>query len=242
MRTAPIGPSPITFTWAGSQSIPIAECGQPLVPISCCPERILVRPQYHYQGLAHALPEIYLREGVFERLMKASEALPEGHRFVVLDGWRPLSLQQALFDRYKDELAQANPSLNEEQLMEQARRFVAEPRSNPAFPSPHSTGGSVDLTVADARGSMLAMGSEFDETSNRSETLYLESLTKEELSETELRALENRRLLYHVMTAAGFTNYPDEWWHFDYGNQNWALMSGHKTAIYGITTPTLRWL
>ena len=28
------------------------------------------------------------------------------------------------------------------------------------------------------------------------------------------------------MEDAGFTNYEEEWWHFDYGNQNWALEKG----------------
>ena len=160
----------------------------------------------------------------------------------MLDGWRSLPLQQSLFDRYKDELAQKRPELDEEALRELARRFVAEPRSDPRCPSPHSTGGSVDLTVADAMGRILPMGSEFDETSDRSETLYLESRSDGDLSEGELRALGNRRLLYHVMVSAGFTNYPDEWWHFDYGNQNWALMSGRKAAVYGRGVPALRWL
>lgn len=241
MKTTPILPAAV-FTWAGSQSIPIEECGEPLVPVSCCPERILVRPQYHYQGLPYALPEIYLREGVFERLLKASKALPGGHRFIILDGWRPLPLQQALFDRYKEELAREHPELDADRLTEQTRRFIAEPRSDPLFPSPHSTGGSVDLTIADASGRILPMGSEFDETSDRSETLYLESRVDSDLSELELRALENRRLLYHSMVSAGFTNYPDEWWHYDYGNQNWGFLSGHRAAVYGKTDPALRWL
>ena len=158
-----------------------------------------------------------------------------------MDGWRPLPLQQALFDRYKDELARDHPGLDDERLTELTRRFVAEPRSDPRSPSPHNTGGSVDLTVADALGRILPMGSEFDETSDRSETLYFESRAGS-LTEAERLVRGNRRLLYHAMAAAGFTNYPDEWWHFDYGNQNWALMSGHKAAIYGGATPALRWL
>ena len=145
-------------------------------------------------------------------------SLPGGHQFIILDGWRPLPLQQALFDRYKEELAREHPELDADRLTEQTRRFIAEPRSDPLFPSPHSTGGSVDLTIADASGRILPMGSEFDETSDRSETLYLESRVDSDLSELELRALENRRLLYHSMVSAGFTNYPDEWWHYDYGN------------------------
>ena len=70
----------------------------------------------------------------------------------------------------------------------------------------------------------------------------LSVVASRQVRSAELRALGNRRLLYHVMVSAGFTNYPDEWWHFDYGNQNWALMSGRKAAVYGRGVPALRWL
>ncbi|MED4919243.1 M15 family metallopeptidase, partial [Geobacillus thermodenitrificans] len=43
---------------------------------------------------------------------------------------------------------------------------------------------------------------------------------------------ENRKLLKSIMEKAGFTNYDEEWWHYDYGNQNWALKTGNE-AIYG---------
>ena len=47
------------------------------------------------------------------------------------------------------------------------------------------------MTIADASGRILPMRSEFDETSDRSETLYLESRVDSDLSELELRALEH---------------------------------------------------
>lgn len=43
----------------------------------------------------------------------------------------------------------------------------------------------------------------------------------------------NRRLLYTVMVEAGFTNYPLEWWHYDYGDQFWGHLS-KRDAIYGL--------
>lgn len=52
-----------------------------------------------------------------------------------------------------------------------------------------------------------------------------------------------RRLLYNVMTDAGFEPYSEEWWHFNFGNQpaertKW-LRTGEKgTAIYGNTELT----
>jgi hypothetical protein len=39
----------------------------------------------------------------------------------------------------------------------------------------------------------------------------------------------NRRRLADALTAVGFVNYPEEWWHFSYGDRLWAQISrfGH---------------
>ena len=62
-------------------------------------------------------------------------------------------------------------------------------------------------------------------------------LTVEEFLRFEEHAEEpfttNRRLLFHAMTGAGFTNYRGEWWHFDFGNQRWANIAAVPHAIYG---------
>lgn len=44
----------------------------------------------------------------------------------------------------------------------------------------------------------------------------------------------NRRLLYNVMIDNDFTNYPNEWWHFDYGNQFWAVQKKCFAIFSGI--------
>ncbi|MBQ7252055.1 MAG: hypothetical protein IJS32_05580 [Kiritimatiellae bacterium] len=33
--------------------------------------------------------------------------------------------------------------------------------------------------------------------------------------------------------AAGFANYPAEWWHFAFGDRLWAACRGKRRAIYG---------
>jgi D-alanyl-D-alanine dipeptidase len=43
----------------------------------------------------------------------------------------------------------------------------------------------------------------------------------------------NRRLLAEAVGAAGFVNYPHEWWHWSYGDRYWALATGSPFAIYG---------
>lgn len=238
----PIG-NPGDFCWKLSKAQPVSDNGEPLVPVSYYSNRILARSQYCIMKLPHALPEVYLREGAYERLLSAARELPEGYRFIVYDGWRSLALQRDLFELYQAELALENPNLTKQELWEFTQKFVAWPDENAKSPSPHNTGGAVDLTIADDKGRVLFMGSDFDATTERSETLFFEKAlaSGKALDAQETKALYNRRLLFGVMTEAGFTNYPDEWWHFDYGNQNWSLMSGAEEACYGAIKLNLRW-
>jgi len=38
------------------------------------------------------------------------------------------------------------------------------------------------------------------------------------------------------MISVGFSNYPYEWWHFDYGNQFWAQSTSSSLAHYSAVT------
>ena len=231
------------FSWGRSRSVPIVENGEPVVPACLNPERVVVLQQYYLEGIEGALPEAYLREGVFRRFVAAARRLPTGYRMVLLDGWRPVSLQRGLFNAYVERLRAEHPNASEEDLRGMASKFVALPSKDPARPSPHLTGGAVDCTIVDPDGVMLDMGAEFDETSERSESRWLENRLEagETLPARELTVLRNRRMLHAVMREEGFTNYPDEWWHFDFGNQNWALLTGAKNAFYGPAAPRFAW-
>ena len=55
------------------------------------------------------------------------------------------------------------------------------------------------------------------------------------MSDEEART--NRRLLYWVMTEAGFANNPTEWWHYSWGDQLWARLMGRPHAHYGACIP-----
>ncbi|MBU0612709.1 D-alanyl-D-alanine dipeptidase, partial [Patescibacteria group bacterium] len=47
----------------------------------------------------------------------------------------------------------------------------------------------------------------------------------------------NRVLLRNAMVKAGFRQDKDEWWHYDYGNQIWALELNKSFAFYGEASP-----
>jgi zinc D-Ala-D-Ala dipeptidase len=83
----------------------------------------------------------------------------------------------------------------------------------------------------------LNMGTAFDEVSPATLTRYYEEKVAkgEALSPRDQEALNNRRMFIDVMTKAGFSNYHEEWWHFDFGNQFDAKRTG-RSAIYGSAT------
>lgn len=221
----------------------IRDCGERLVPMSLFPEKVLVLPEYFIQGIPSALPEAFVRESVWAKITRAAERLPEGYRFVVLDAWRPPAVQKELFEACKRKIECRFPEKCPEEIMMMTRRYVALPTKDPSRPSPHTTGGAVDLTIVDARGCLLPMGSGFDEDSGRSMTRYYEEKLErgESLDPKEEKALRNRRILFNLLTEEDFCNYPDEWWHFAYGTQAWSWEKGTPHAIYGFTEPDFRW-
>lgn len=240
-------PIPITtehWNWVLSHEPKIKESNEPLVRANFYPERIINSPEYFNQGIPGSLMTIYIRQSVYNKLVKASEMLPEGYKFVLFDVWRSNKTQQALFNILRDKLSNQHPDLSQDDLLKLVLTTVAPPSDDIINkPSPHNTGGAVDLTIINSIGQPLQFGTPFDDHTEVARTSYFEEKVSAGITLTaeEKMFLQNRRLLYNVMIKAGFTNYTDEWWHYDYGNQNWAWKSGSPYAIYGTVKPTFTW-
>ena len=100
--------------------------------------------------------------------------------------------------------------------------------ANPARGSIHSFGMAVDVTLADADGAELDMGTPFDDLTERSHPiLEAEMLARGELAPFHV---ENRALLRDVMGRAGWQGISREWWHFDGGNRD-AIRSGYCRVL-----------
>ncbi len=216
-------------------SIDIAESREPLIPLSLAPERFLARSNYFELGMPGTTAECYARMTIRELLLKAATLLPQHLRLVVLDAWRSKELQQYLYQQCQNALERIYPDLNKEEITAITQQYVAPPQTKPEAPPPHFTGGAVDLLIATKDGMPLFFGSPFDDPNEISATRYFEEKleTGDTLSAPETTALRNRRLLYHVMTKAGFVNLVSEWWHFEYGTQRWAYQKEKDSAIYG---------
>ena len=190
-------------------------------------------------------------------------------RLAIFDGWRPLAVQRFMvehtiaelcaarqLDRHQPAAASACAAASKDagalelsadiehsaalaQVIAEVSRFWATPSDDPATPPPHSTGAAVDLSLADAAGQPLAMGSPIDAIGAVSEPNHFAAVAAACSDSAErLQALEwhrRRQLLAAAMQAAGFEQHPNEWWHFSWGDQMWAWRSGSAQAHYGRT-------
>lgn len=210
---------------AARDKIKAGDSDEKLVPASPCPHWI-VWPAYYQNKIRGALPEVWVRQSVYDRLLQVANDLAPDYKLVLLDGWRPQEVQESLFFSIKAVLAKENPELSNEEVEELTQNYASKATDDRQQPSPHLTGGSVDVTLADCHGRFLDMGGDFDDPHEKSWSDYPIGGI----------AQENRKILYDAMIKAGFTNLPSEWWHFDYGNWLWAWYKKEEKALYGPAT------
>ncbi len=207
-------------------------------------EKIDVKMQYPILGMQNAETKCFLRREAAQRLFKAAESLPGGMRFRIWDAWRPFALQHELYVTYSEDIIRdfQLEKVSEEERNAVIRGFVSDPVADREIPPVHTTGGAIDLTILDESGRELDMGTKFDAFTGRTRTDHFEdvkaiSKTDPRWNEEHVKVIrENRRLLYRVMTEAGFTNLPSEWWHYDYGDRFWAYYHQCPAIYEGVFT------
>lgn len=218
--------------------IPIQDMGEPLAAIPL--DKFAVISPHPYQNVGaeyNSYSPYHLRQGMIDRLLMAQsylEQIQPGWKLAIFDGYRPVAVQKYMVDYTFGELVQSQGWQQEKLSPEQKEsiwalvyQIWAVPNQNPATPPPHSTGGAVDLALADATGAIVDFGSPIDEISARSQPDYYQQDLQGQVYH------HHRMLLKTVMESAGFQRHPGEWWHFCYGDQMWAWLSEATTAIYG---------
>jgi zinc D-Ala-D-Ala dipeptidase len=161
---------------------------------------------------------IYVRRPLVDLLYWAGQELKTLDRSLtlrVIYGYRGLELQTRLFEQAKDALREQYP--DEQVLTEVAHRRVAVPTV-----AGRPTGGAVGVSVL-RDGEPVDMGSPLLEVSRDSFTFS---------PFIDRPAWENRQLLRRAMMAAGFAPYDGEWWHFSYGDKEWARYHRRPGALY----------
>jgi D-alanyl-D-alanine dipeptidase len=146
-----------------------------------------------------ALKNCYLQPEVTQMLAQAHAYLRADfseYRFLVYDGVRPLQVQQILWDTL-------------DVPMKDKPKYVSDPKKG----SIHNYGAAVDLTLADAAGNPLDMGTAYDHFGYLAYPIHEEALLNS--GELSSEQVQNRRILRGVMEKAGFSPITSEWWHFN---------------------------
>jgi zinc D-Ala-D-Ala dipeptidase len=200
------------------RAVPLIDNGEPLVSLREAGPRVRVDESRSF--VSDGSPHFHLaREGVCMRLQQAAATLPPGLRLVVLEAYRPLAHQAALFERYRRGFAAHNPNADPAMLERMTARFVA-----PVDVAGHPTGAAVDVTLCDLSGRLLDMGSD------PNSAVAASALEAPGLG---VGASARRMLLSGALREQGFVNYPSEWWHWSWGDRYWAFVQGAAAAVYG---------
>ncbi|WP_435747908.1 M15 family metallopeptidase [Nocardioides sp. SYSU DS0663] len=191
------------------RAVPVVDSGEPLVRLDA--------------GLSPT--GALVRCSLAERLARADAALPAGFRLRVLEGHRSAAAQQAIIAAYAAQLRLLHPRLGRDRaaLERLTSRFVA-----PLEVAPHVAGAAVDLTLVDATGAELDLGTPVDATPEESDGRCFTAA--EDISAA---ARAHRDLLGEALGGQGLVNYPTEWWHWSHGDRYWALVTGAPHALHG---------
>lgn len=157
-------------------------------------EEIRYATQYNFTGAQlYPFPAAFLRKDVAAALENVQEYLAnQGLGLKVWDAYRPISVQQKMWDLIRDE------------------RYVSNPAKNRGR---HTRGTAVDVTLVDKRGNELPMPTDFDDFSEKAHSDWAGASSSQK---------KNRALLQEAMSRFGFEIYLYEWWHFDFhGWQNY---------------------
>lgn len=130
--------------------------------------------------------DAYLRYGTVKKLANVQKELKEqGYSLKIWDAYRPFEAQQKLWEVYPDPNYVANPANGMKK---------------------HNLGGTVDITMVAADGSVISMPTEFDDFSLKADRNYSDIDNEE--------AVKNVMILQNAMENNGFTGYQGEWWDY----------------------------
>ena len=165
--------------------------------------------------------EIAVRETIYEKLKKVAQKLKQynkNYKLIVVFGFRNMKLQKKYFSDIYNEV---KDNFNDEmEMYEYIHEKIAVPEV-----AGHPTGGAVDIAIYDEKNEeIIDFGSKILDWDTTKCYYFNEEISKE--------AIHNRKLLRKLMLEQEFAPYDGEWWHFSYGDKEWAFYYKKKQALY----------
>jgi D-alanyl-D-alanine dipeptidase len=203
------------LTIADYMEVPVVDNDETLVPI--VDTTSLTAKQRGEDMKKYTGDIVYVRQGVLSRLGTAASLLSMADDSMSLNvtyGYRALQVQTKNFEKAKSSF---KGRFSGEELDLAAHRLVARPDV-----AGHPTGGAVDIQITQ-QGEAIDFGTKIGE-------FVPDTYTFSPFVERE--AMKNRMLLRTVMMSAGFAPFDGEWWHFSYGDKEWARYCKQPNALY----------
>jgi len=165
----------------------------------------------------------YFRKTVAEMLRKAQKSLPRDWNFVINDAWRPQYIQAEIYFNFIKRFQKMHPKWMRERVIKEVEEYVADWRGIAS--SGHMSGGAVDIRLVDRYRHKVPM--------KKKGLSYQENaLSNQKLLPAYIR--KNREIMFSALRRAGLSNYKKEYWHWSYGDYQWAKRNGKKVALYGV--------
>ena len=164
-----------------------------------------------------------IRATVYDMLKDAAKRLPTGYHLMVFETYRSFAKQEKLWANTNKLMKERYPELDDTAFMQMCENFTANPYDG--IGSGHMAACAIDLTLCDADGAEFDMGTAMHEKNEKTKTAAKGLTPAQE---------KMRGILKKAMEDAGFINYPAEWWHFSYGDHQWAWLTGRKDCFFGI--------
>lgn len=210
-----------TATYKELLVLPTNENHEPLVDVRSYDSSIITKYE-KWDMLPYTGEEIYVRATVARKLADAQQALikNKNQSLKIVYGYRYPAVQKIYFEKRRTELKDSNSSLSDEALNALTHEFVAMPEV-----AGHPTGGAIDITIVDNKGNDLDMGTSI---ADYSAPEKIQTFAKG-LSDTQKK---NRLLLSDLLLGVGFAPFYGEWWHFSYGDREWAHFYRKVSSLY----------
>ncbi len=168
--------------------------------------------------------EIIVRKKVYNKIINIIKYLKKYYPntgLKIVYGYRSIKIQKKYFDKIYNKFKKNFPNKTENELLELSHTKVAVPEV-----SGHPTGGAIDLTLFNIKTKEeYKMGGKIADFNEKKKVYtYSSEITKKEL--------KNRLFLKKIMERENFAPYLGEWWHFSFGDVEWAKFYNKKKAIY----------
>ncbi len=171
-------------------------------------------------------PSHFMRKTSAEKVARVSEKLPKGYTLIFIEGWRSMTSQQIGWDTRWNRVKTMNPDWDDAKIDQAVRLVVARPHPL----ANHHCGGATDVTLAHEDGTLVDMGTPYP---SRTEDMDLRDKFPMFTNLITPEQAANRVILREAMEGEGFVWYPEEWWHYCWGDRMWAVYTKQQECFYG---------